>query len=307
MEQCQYIFKNKYPCFDDIKVSTKTFIVMTNITINIEKLYNFLPITSYTVVPKKRERKKKTIEKNPNNDMRDGNIVTIDMKDKHRGVLLKTKKKKKSDGTIEYFRNSVTIVMYIENKFINFKISRNGKFQVTGCKFDHHAEQCVLEIWNLIKDSDVYEMDESVFKATFVPAMRNIDFSLGFKLDRERLDEYFNIETDHRSLLETSIGYTGVNIKFRVKKSILDLPLKQIVCGESVETRIVPYEYYLNNSSKKERKKKLEMERYNTFLVFHSGKVIMSSMCKEFARDVYYEFVEIIDKNRDIFEEKLDI
>ena len=33
--------------FDNIDISTKTIIVSTNITLNIDKLYNNLPITKY--------------------------------------------------------------------------------------------------------------------------------------------------------------------------------------------------------------------------------------------------------------------
>ncbi len=48
----------KFPEFDEIKVSTKTFIAMTNLTIDLKKLFEYLPITDYKVVPKKRGRKK---------------------------------------------------------------------------------------------------------------------------------------------------------------------------------------------------------------------------------------------------------
>ena len=48
-----------FPIFEDIKVSTKTFIVMTNMTINIDKLFNFLPITKYILIPTRRGRKTK--------------------------------------------------------------------------------------------------------------------------------------------------------------------------------------------------------------------------------------------------------
>lgn len=50
----------EFPKFEDIEVSTKTFIMITNISFNIEKLFNFLPITKYVVIPKKRGRRKKT-------------------------------------------------------------------------------------------------------------------------------------------------------------------------------------------------------------------------------------------------------
>jgi len=298
----------QFPKFEDIPVSTKTFIVMTNITLNIKKLFDFLPITDYVLVPKRRGRKKKNTVTDPNKNISDGSIITIDLANNARGVVLKKKKKKDGKST-DYFRNSVTIVMVIDGKKINFKISNNGKFQMTGCKKDTHAERCVKYIWNYIKDTkDIYTVGENEsFKAIFIPAMRNIDFSLGFILDREKLDEYFNTFTQYCSLLETSIGYTGVNIKIPVKKAITDLSIKELVYKESdwMVPKTIPYQTYLDTLKPKEMQKKLDKERFNTFLVFHSGKVIMSSMCEEFARDTYYEFLDIIKNNYKQFEEKL--
>lgn len=298
----------QFPKFEDIPVSTKTFIVMTNITLNIKKLFDFLPITDYVLVPKRRGRKKKNTVIDPNKNISDGSIITIDLANNIRGVVLKKKKKKDGKST-DYFRNSVTIVMIIDGKKINFKISNNGKFQMTGCKKDIHAERCVKYVWNYIKDTkDIYTLAENEsFKAIFIPAMRNIDFSLGFILDREKLDEYFNTFTQYCSLLETSIGYTGVNIKIPVKKAITDLSIKELVYKESdwMVPNSIPYQTYLDTLKPKEIQKKLDKERFNTFLVFHSGKVIMSSMCEEFARDTYYEFLDIIKKNYKKFEETL--
>ena len=36
-----------FPEFDDIKVSTKTFIAMTNLKLNLNKLFDFLHVTEY--------------------------------------------------------------------------------------------------------------------------------------------------------------------------------------------------------------------------------------------------------------------
>ena len=68
------------------------------------------------------------------------------------------------------------------NKKINFKVSRNGKFQMTGCKKSIQAEECIKFFWFYIKDSDIYQlkMNEANPIAIFVPVMRNIDFSLNF-------------------------------------------------------------------------------------------------------------------------------
>jgi hypothetical protein len=322
-----------FPDFENIKVSTKTFVAMTNFTLNIDNLFNYLPITPYVVVHKRRGRKKKNEPEDPNKDIPSGSIITLEYLSNIRGVYLK-KKKKKENTRGSYFRNSVTVVMIIDDKKINFKVSRNGKFQMTGCKRDEHAEECVKWFWKYIKDSkNIYKFvgedsdsdtdtdtdDDSdneseekseipLLKAIFIPAMRNIDFGLDFFVDREQLDEYFNLCTDYHSLLETSFGYTGVNIKIPISKSILELKLKQITyhIDKWLEPSFVPYREYLDMLPEKDVEKKLTKKRYNTFLVFHSGKVIMSGMEATFMIDVYYEFLNIIRECYDIIEERLE-
>jgi TATA-box binding protein (TBP) (component of TFIID and TFIIIB) len=323
-----------FPEFNSIKVSTKTFIVMTNMKLNIDKLFDYLPLVDYILVPKRRGRKKKNEPADPNIGIESGSIITLEYQGKIRGVDLKKKKKKNKDNKNRgnYFRNSVTVVMMIDSKKVNFKVSRNGKFQMTGCKHDSHAEECVKWIWKYIKnsksiwkfegetdydsDSDSDEIDEYKtnrnivpnLKAIFIPAMRNIDFGLGFFVDREKLDAYFNTCTDYHSLLETSFGYTGVNIKIPVVKPIRDLMLKQIECvnGLWIKPVHIPFSEYLNMLPDKDVAKKLNKERFNTFLVFHSGKVIMSGMEATFMKDVYYEFLDIIRDCYDTIEERLD-
>lgn len=324
-----------FPVFDSIKVSTKTFIVMTNITLDIDKLFNYLPITEYVLVLKRRGRKKKNEPVDPNKDITSGSIITLEYQNKVRGVDLKKKKKKNNDTKKRgnYFRNSVTVVMVMEDKKINYKVSRNGKFQMTGCKSDYHAEECVKWFWSYIKDSkgvytfsnqpdehiitdsdtdgdsdDEDKKDESrSLKAIFIPAMRNIDFSLNFLVNREKLDEYFNMCTNYHSLLETSFGYTGVNIKIPIEKPIQELMLKQIECVNNIwiEPTLVKYDDYLKMLPLKDMNKKLKKQRYNTFLVFHSGMVIMSGMEATFMKDVYYEFLRIIRDCYNVIEERL--
>ena len=321
-----------FPDFDDIKVSTKTFIVNTNMTLDIDKVYNYLPITDYIVIPKRRGRKKKIEQVDPNKDIPNGSIITLEYQSQLRGVDLKKKKKKDTKKRGNYFRNSVTIVMVIDNKKINFKVSRNGKFQMTGCKSNDQAEACVKWFWTYIKDSEgIYNIDSGVdsgvdsdidsdidsetinkkipkLKIIFVPAMRNIDFGLGFFVDREKLDEYFNMMTEHNSLLETSFGYTGVNIKIPIDKNIRELRLKKIeyVNGKWKKPVYVPYEDYLDMLPEKDVEKKLNKKRYNTFLIFHSGKVIMSGMEATFMKETYYKFLDIIRECYDVIEERLE-
>lgn len=300
--------------FDKISASTKTIVVKVNIKIDIKKLFDFLPITEYVVVPKRRGRKKKNAPPDPNKNIAEGSIITLEIGDNIRGVDLKKKKKKikeRARGHITYFRNSMTVVMIIEGKKINCKVTQNGQFQMTGCKSDEQAEKIVHYIWSHINDTkNIYTFidDSKYMSAIFVPAMRNIDFDLGFNIDREKLDSHINMKTDFVSILEDSIGYTGVNIKIPMDKPITDLNLKKRKWknGKWQKIKYITYSDYLELLPEKDRKKKLRKERHHTFLVFHSGKIIMSSLTEDFSRQPFYDFLDIVYKNKDVIEERLD-
>ena len=296
-----------FPKFDNIKVSTKTFTVSTNINIEIDKLFHILPITPYNVVPKKRGRKKKNEQTNLNKDIPEGSIVTIKHEDNIRGVEIKPKKSKEKQK--KWFRNSITIVIMLD-KPINFKVCRNGTFQMTGCKTHNHAELCVKYLWDYLKNTSVWSFirsDEN-FSALFIPSMRNIDFSLGFLVDREKLNDYICFEEEFHCLLETSFGYTGVNIKIPLSKDIRKMKIQKLIYeNNSWRKEETTYNEYINLLPLKEQESKLKNERFNTFLIFHSGKVIMSGLTSDFMRDDYYYFINIIRNAYDHIEERLDL
>lgn len=312
----------KYMKFSDIEISTMTIIGVTNWNLNIEKLFENLNITEYLVIPKKRGRKKKEIKEDPNRHIKDGDIITLKYKDKIKGVDLKNKK---NNGKKGYFRNSITVVMFVGGKFINFKISKNGKFQITGCKKDIHAQLCTQYIWNYIQKSSESSSICRIKKnespsVIFITMMTNIDFNLGFNINREALDDYINTKTLFNSILETSFGYTGVNIKIPLKcteKKCLDCEKDGKCGGDPPYTRLIlkggdnwvldeiEGDIYFSGLSSKDQKKELSKNRYNTFLVFHSGNVILSSKHHYYMEKVYKNFIEIIDNSRHIIEEKV--
>jgi hypothetical protein len=297
-----------FPKFDDIKVSTKTFVVSTNMLLDLQKLFDFIKITPYNFTVKKRGRKKKNDTVEQVNIIEDGSIVTVKFEKQIKGIDLKMKKgvSKKKKG--KWFRNSLTIVLMLKNKPTNIKVYKNGVFQITGCKIDSNAEECIKYIWNIIKDTDIYEFIRGDnIDCFYIPAMRNMDFSLGFIIDREKLAKYMSMQTDFHSLLETSFGYTGVNIKIPIEESITTLGIKKTsyINNEwiSVDTT---YQEYLDLLPKKEVEKKLKKKRFSTFLCFHSGKIIQSSITENTARKPYDYFLQIIRKCYDQIEERLD-
>lgn len=315
----------KFPEFDDIKVSTKTFIVITNLQFNIELLFKTLPITPYTVIEKKRGRKKKTdLHLQQEENIPSGSIICLEFERDMRGADIKKKKLKETiTKKTKFFRNSLSVVMMMNedeinpqetkksSRRINFKISRNGKFQVTGCKYISQAQHCIKYIWNYIKEynGDIYTMNGDKLTAIFVPAMRNIDFSLNFNVDREKLNDYINLNTPFYSLLETSFGYTGANIKIPYEKSITKLLLEKFTMEDEKwkQNDMVPYTDYLETLDSKEKDKKIKKPRYCTFLCFHSGRVIVSGLDSQYMKPIYNKFLDIIRECHHLIEEKLTV
>lgn len=297
-----------FPDFDDIKVSTKTYTATTNLNIEIKDLFNKLPITPYTVIPKKRGRKKKNDTIDSNSEIESGSIITIKFEGQLRGVELKPKKIKQTNKQ-KWFRNSITIVIILD-KPINFKICKNGTFQMTGCKTHEHAELCIKYIWKyIINDTSLYSFNSgNSLECLFIPSMRNIDFSLGFNVDREKLNKYMSAQQKFHCLLETSFGYTGVNIKIPINHDITKMRVKKLIHKDTNEwiEKWTTYQDYLDKLTEKERLIKINTPRYNTFLVFHSGKCISSCLTAEFMKDTYYYFLEIIKECYDQIEERLD-
>ena len=141
------------------------------------------------MIQKKEDDKKKFIE-DPNKDLQEGSIITLKYQDVFRGVDLNAKNKKKKTLTKKkFFRNALTVVMKIDDKLINFKISNNGKFQLTGVKKDEQAIKCIQYFWNKLKNTKFSKESISI---TFINVMTNIDFNVGFIINRENLDKHMN-------------------------------------------------------------------------------------------------------------------
>ena len=146
--------------------------------------------------------------------------------------------------------------------------------------------------------------------------MRNIDFSLGYLVDREKLNKYMS-ESSHlqqgdcefHCLLETSFGYTGVNIKIPLTENITKMEIKKLTYQKDetwCEIWTTYKEYLQLLPTDKERNNKINEERYNTFLVFHSGKVIHSGLTADFMEKAYNYFLQIMRTGYEHIEERLD-
>jgi hypothetical protein len=147
---------------------------------------------------------------------------------------------------------------------------------------------------------------------TFQTVMTNVDFNTGFTINREKLDQLMNDTTSFYSLLETSFGYTGVNIKFPLPKEwwkVLEVPRvlihwddkdKEYPVVERCEK--VVYDTVLQPS---DRQRLAVKNKFNTFLVFHSGNVIMSGMSPQLMTPDYANFCKLLEQWAPEIKEKI--
>jgi hypothetical protein len=284
--------------FDDIPVSTRTFTASSNLSMDIEKIAKILPVVDPdTQLPR---RKKRTQRPPPDRcTLEPGTIINVNYMGVVRGATLKHKKSSK-----RWFRNSFSIVVYLD-KFINFKICSNGTFQITGALHFQHAVGCIKSVWGAIKhEKRLYSFSDGgeTLKCLIIPAMRNLDFNLGIKINRESLDEF--VSTRHQNyhcLLESSFGYTGLNVKRKITTPIENLQILKVhLTPQENDDEWVGsttrYKEYLDLLPTKLRQTKLDHVRYNTWLIFHSGKIIQSGLSEGFMKDHFNDFIDLINE-----------
>lgn len=288
------------------ETSVKTFIIFLNIGVDIDTIFKkrVFKTTPYEFPLKKRGRKKKNIDMNPTPDLEEGSVIHVNYKDNFYGVV-------KNANNVQFFRNAMTIIMYIDGKLINFKLSQKAnvqksKLQMTGCKTDEQAKKCTYWFWTHLRPhTDCYSLEDDHFTAYYESVMRNIGFSLGFRIDRQALNDYINEHTDHVSIFETTLEYAGVNVKFMIKNmaEILDQLMidKEEFLDDGIIKSTVPYRDLVKNMNIKRKKR-----NHITFLVFQSGKVIMSGRDIEMMRIPQKQFMEIINFVKEKIKEKID-
>jgi hypothetical protein len=322
--------------FKDFKISTETVIGISNLKINLVNFFNYMPITSYTPIEKKRGRKRRVQLPVENNSVPEGSIICLEVGPYMRGVAIKKKKKKRetidvTDDTHEmkkpasFFRHTVTLVMAFNNdKFINIKVYANGKFHMTGCKTDYHFTQSIIYIYELMKEAqrwtneEIYTLNNTIdetivedvnkekikvedneLRVIYSTVMENKDFAMGFKINRKKLHRFINGNTEFRSVWEGSL-LAGVNIKIVNNTSTCQYAtiLKYNILEKEkdiIKENRNRYDFLF-------RKKISDEEKYHTFLVFSSGKVIMSSIGPEMEK-MFYKVVHTLLENKEEFKD----
>ena len=317
--------------FADIPVSTQTFTVRSNIQhIELHRFYDELqPIT-----PDSSPRD----AGGTGGSRREAAIICIKYQQNKKGCdpekdLLKTKRKrttsKEQESPKRNFLNCITLIIQIEKR-INIKIFKNGVFQLTGCKDIDNVRRCLkLILTELSKanerviaradeqPSDTEQPDTQGSSSTcfqfeegsddFViyikSAMRNIDFDLGFKVNRTLLAKRLTCiyEDDDDVIIPDAIGNKmDVKVKLRITREQLEhLPVTKITNpthSEPKEEKIL-YKNCLHiiEPDKKKLETKLK-DKFVSISVFQNGKVLLSAMDASIQEKYYEWFTNLISE-----------
>lgn len=259
--------------FEDIAVSTQTYVVKTNISsVDLDACYANLYPTLH--------------------------ILMVKYKNRCKGEnCVKTRSENKKN-----FLNCVALSV-LSDKKINVKIFNNGVFQMTGCKKPQNVTFCMnvvhAELFR-IKASipEVFNVDEP-FRYYVISAMRNVDFDIGFKINRNALGTYISSHTDY-SVPPMTSGYMGVKIKIPVE-SVLDIDISLHDSAGRILSRTSYGEFY---ASVYPNEKKLKKNHFVSISVFQNGKVLMSGIDVSVQSTCYYWFVNLIGEIKDLVELK---
>lgn len=336
------------PEYEDLKTSTRTVMVYTNISFELKKIFESVKVTD---IEAPLTKKKKNVDKKrlvaPY-----GAIISLQKENLIRGIDLRKAKKhwcpacqvvivkeereikvntveerlKLLPGTdireIQYFctkcetyftlrqlkkiinfLNQITIVISVEHIILNIMLFKNN-FKIAGCKNDDDAVESSMILWqNYILPSEGFSLisGEKHPKFVFCLVMRNVDFRLGFFIDRKELNRLMNDKKYAEKIFMSqheSTAHTNVNIKMFAKKPKGYLH-DCLVMPQNKE----PYFVKLKHNPYKPKKKK--KPKYTTAIVFSSSEIILSGRYDETMRKSYEFFVKAAVSNRGLIEEKL--
>lgn len=300
--------------FGSFPIYTRTITAYTNWTLDLETLFEKLPITYYHELPKKRGRKKlNEFHEDPNANIPYGSLITLKCKKKGEHYRLRGVNLKGSDC----FCNSITVVIVLD-KHINFKLYRNGTFHITGCKEIRHASEVIRYTWDYVQaiakeSSEVFSLPSGEYPIAYSEiVMNNICFPLGFKLNRTQTKDVFNHETqdEYLAVFDPNAEHAGVQIRrpidnfeeyhqvhrMRLLKSgweCLDRPFNEMI-------------EFLKSHDPAKANKLAHGEKSHTFMAFHGGKVIQSCPVYELMEEAFDHFVTVCQGLRSQIEDSVE-
>ena len=217
------------------------------------------------------------------------------------------------------FLNQVTIVLSIGSIFINIMIFKDS-CKIAGSKTFEDATETLMILWeDFIQPKSVpllmgsidaldnwkFRDDLDIQKDVhflFEPVMINVDFSIGFPIDKSKLNKFMNRPQYKEKVFLCfceKTSSTHVNIKmFANKPSQYQY---YILCYDNAG---ISSPHFLVSSDKVYHRKKPK-EKYTTLIVFSSSQVILTGRYPDNMEDNYDFFMDMAWKNRDAITETI--
>lgn len=213
---------------------------------------------------------------------------------------------------INHFLNQLTVVISIDKKpLLNMMVFKDN-IKIAGCKTIDDAMEAVLIFWQdyvtKIKDGHTLKPKERCPKFVFEVVMRNVDFKLGFPIERSPLNILMNSPEFSDKIFMSqyeSTGHTNVNIKMYSRKPE-DHTYDCLVLPEGKDPRVISIK---DNPYKSDKKKQNDDKKtkYTTFIVFSSSEIILSGRYNKNMEQMYNFFVDLAFKNKSLIEEKITV
>jgi len=273
-----------------IPPNTTSFVMYTNLCIDIVKFNKYLPIVKYE---KYTNKELKNLDINTNHYLGLGSVVS-------------KKFNNKKSGDSKCFLHGVSIKMLIEkDKLIDVKVAKTGNFQMSGVGNISRAYAFIRYLYGILIELEEWTK-EQLFTYKFgnglqcyiVNILTNITTEVNYKINIKKLSEYINEKTEFRTTTDRSVSSANtVNIKKEKKFYFHKIPT-QMIDPEGNETMgEIEYEEFRKLFPNTSKKKKM-----HTFTAFATGKINFSSAGDE-REKIFDEFMNIL-KNRKLFELK---
>lgn len=273
-----------FPSFEDLKITTQTYVVHSNISIPLKE---FFAAVNCTPIKQPVNAKKINISEE---NLKDGDIIYIQYGGEFKGIDRGPKKRQ--------MLNVVTVIIKYGVKVYNVKIPSSGKIQMTGCRDQESVLFIIGAIIKILKKNSILILkDEGKTVVCYsICVMSNVNIEIPFKIDRDKMHSFINFRTEHISILEKSVGYVGVNVKILSNlESKEDSTIDKITFLKNGSYTIEPARFSEYLEVCERGKKKYKKDMYNSFLIFESGKTIMSGCSSRLNRkDAYEMFTQIV-------------
>jgi hypothetical protein len=308
--------------FKDLKISTMSVMCYGNLLFDIPSLFGRLPI--YMPDMKEEDFQKLTYQQKLSLYPY-ANIINKSMKSDFVGWRLRPKKKKKKNKgkRIDYFRNSLSLLVKLRKISIHIMIF-NCSIKIVGCKKIENA----FEVFHVVLQKFIIplHLETPLFKVICEPEIGEkwnyiivktmCNYNYGFKVDVDKMavNDVFNEarydDLVHESLYEpTSLHRVTVKLIRGGEDTYYSIDLDEGGYNPPPEDFVFSFfpfsvvgedrfkQRIKTNNSVKKIKANNTTEKFNSFVVVSSTKVIQSSRNEEEAEWAYNKFMSILNDN----------